>query len=93
MTVWGDGVALPRAGGAAEAPCRAEASGAVRIGDFVSAIAGVGTEVRGGVVFVLFIQRDGTIHRVDPKFASWLSSLSGNSHTRLRVDPDSGSTL
>jgi hypothetical protein len=33
------------------------------------------------------------ILRVDPKFASWLSSLTENPYKSLRVDPDSGSAL
>jgi hypothetical protein len=35
----------------------------------------------------------GKIHRVDPKFASRPSSLTGNPYKSLRVDPNCGSTL
>ena len=35
----------------------------------------------------------GKIHRVDPKFASWPSSLTKNPYKSLRVDPNRGPTL
>ena len=39
------------------------------------------------------VEPEGKIHRVDPKFASWPSSLTENPYKSLRVDPDSGSAL
>jgi hypothetical protein len=38
-------------------------------------------------------EAEGKIHRVDPKFASWPRSLTGNPYKRLKVDPNSGSNL